>query len=174
MRKSDTADGYRDSLPKENITIISSPSQCSLAAQCVQCEKDIHCQNVKKIYIVNVYEQIPLSSNTPALSYLPLYHPLSPTRPYTVKSRTAQIDRQTHGDFECGHCCHKQYSQDTCSHVLSISCTFQSYILFKDQACVARTVNFFYIVTWLDKQTWTARYLSSNKWQLRKWPLLFL
>ena len=53
------------------------------------------------------------------------------------------IDRPTCRDFERGHCCcYKRYSHETCSLVLGISCTFGSYILLEDRACVAETAKF--------------------------------
>ena len=53
------------------------------------------------------------------------------------------IDCPTCRDFERGHCCcYKQYSRETCILFLGILCTFRSYILFEDRACVAETAKF--------------------------------
>ena len=53
------------------------------------------------------------------------------------------IDHPTCRNFERGHCCcYKRYSRETCSLVLGISCTFRSYILLEDQACVAEIAKF--------------------------------
>ena len=57
-------------------------------------------------------------------------------------------DRQPCEDFQRSPCCYKQYSQETWSHVLSISCSFRLYILFKIEHAEPEQ-RIFEIVIWL-------------------------